>query len=99
MTEKEEITSLPVWVWFPVLPVEYYSKRWIKKTDNHIGRMIKIDTATLFVSREKFARVCVEVDLRKPLKSGYRLRGEYRRLRYEGLHDLCFLCGRYCHRE
>src|SRR4051812_33282334 len=36
-----------------------------------------------------------EVDLEKPLMTGYRMWGEYYRLQYEGLHDLCFGCGRY----
>lgn len=35
-------------------------------------------------SRGRFARVCVEVDLTKLLKSGYRLRGETHPLQYEG---------------
>lgn len=39
----------------------------------------------------------MEVDLCRPLKSGYRLRGEFWRLQYEGLHDICFECGRYGH--
>lgn len=38
--EKAEISSLPVWVRFPVLPVEYYTKRWLKKARNQIGRTI-----------------------------------------------------------
>lgn len=40
----------------------------------------------------------MEVDLRRPLKSRYRLRGDFWKLQYEGLHDICFECGRYGHR-
>lgn len=40
----------------------------------------------------------MQVDLEKPLMSGYRLRGHFWRLQYEGLHDICFECGRYKHR-
>lgn len=77
-----------MWVRFPVLPVEYYIERWLKKTWNGIGRTIKVDIATLLASRGKFAHVCTEVDLRKPLMAGYRLRREFWRLQYEGLHDI-----------
>lgn len=28
---EKEINKLPVWVRFPVLPVEYYTERWLKK--------------------------------------------------------------------
>lgn len=97
--DKEEIHTMPVWVRFPVLPVECYTIRWLKQAGNHIGRTVKVDFATLLASRGRFARVCVEVDLDKPLMAGYVMRGEYYRLQYEGLADLCFTCGRYGHRS
>lgn len=43
---------------------------------NKIGRTIKVDRTTLMASKGKFARVCIEVDLTKSLKAGYRFRGE-----------------------
>lgn len=54
---------------------------------------------TLNASKEKFTRVCMEVDLIKPLKARYKLRGTMWKLRYEGLHDLRFERGRYNHRS
>lgn len=89
---------MPVWVRFPVLPVECYTTRWLKQAGNHIGRTVRVDFATLLATRGKFARVCVEVDLDKPLMAGYRMGGDYYMLQYEGLTDLCFGCGRYGHR-
>lgn len=50
-------------------------------------------------SRGKFVRVFVEVDLTKPLKAGYNLRGVLQEVQYEGLHELCFHCGKYVHRS
>lgn len=97
--EKEEINTLPVWVRFPILPVEYYTMRWLKKAGNNIGRTVKVDITTLLASRGRFARVCVEVGLDMPLMVGYRMQEEYYMLQYEGLHDLCFGCGRYGHRS
>lgn len=64
-----------------------------------IGRKIKVDDTTLATSRRKFARVCVEIDLNKPLIASYKLRGEEGHFQYEGLHDLCFSCGKYGHKE
>lgn len=58
-----------------------------------------MDIATLLASRERFARVCIEVDLQKPLMAGYWIRGEFWRLQYEELHDLCFGCGCHGHRD
>lgn len=98
-TEKVEIHSMPVWVMFPILPVEYYTERWLKNAGNYIGRTIKVDIATLLALQGKFARVCMKVDLNKSLVAGYRMRREYYRLQYEGLQDLCFGCGRYEYRN
>lgn len=58
--KKAKINSLPVWVKFHVLPVEYYSERWLKKAGNLIGQNIKVDITTLLASQGKFAHVCVE---------------------------------------
>lgn len=52
-----------------------------------------MDETTLATSRGKFARVCVEIDLNKPLEASYKMRG------VEGLQELCFNCGRYGHKE
>lgn len=59
------IESLLVWIRFQILPVEYYMIKWLERGGNRIGRTIKIDKATTVASREKFAKVCVEVDLTK----------------------------------
>lgn len=69
------IKSLPVWVRFPILPVEYYTENWLKRAGERIGKTIKVDDATRAATLGKFARVCVEVELSKPLKAGYKIRG------------------------
>lgn len=78
--------------------MEYNTFRWLERAGNRIGRTVRVDKTTLIASRGKFARVCVEIDLTKPLRAGYRIKGEMHELQYEGLHDLCFHCGRYGHR-
>lgn len=57
-----------------------------------------IDT-TLAKSRGRFARVCIEIDLEKPLVATYKMKGKYWKLQYEGLHELCFVCGKYGHTD
>lgn len=84
MPRTAKIESLLVWIRFPVLPVEYYTHKWLVRAGNKIGKTMKVDKATLLASRGRFARVCVEVDLKKPLKTGYRLRGEFQEIQYEG---------------
>ncbi|KAJ1391965.1 Zinc finger, CCHC-type [Sesbania bispinosa] len=70
--------------------------------------MLKIDQNTLRKRREtrddeflteraKFARICVEIDLSKVLVSFFELNNRAYKVEYEGLHFICFNCGRYGH--
>ena len=34
----------------------------------HLGRLLKVDNHTMNLTRAKFVRMCVELDLTKPLK-------------------------------
>ncbi|KAJ1423981.1 Zinc finger, CCHC-type [Sesbania bispinosa] len=49
--------------------------------------------------RGKFARLCVEVDWKKPLISQFELLGRDYSVEYEGLFLICFTCGKYGHRK
>ncbi|CAI0459474.1 unnamed protein product [Linum tenue] len=91
------LTNLLVWVRLPKLPMDYYDSEILKDIGNSIGRYIKMDAATRDASRGHYARICVEVDLSKPLIVKYRLERRIRRLQYEGLHNVCFECGRFGH--
>lgn len=60
--------------------------------------MLKVDRLTSIHSRGQYARICVEVDLDRPLKSFIEIRGHKLFLEYEGLHLICFHCGKYGHK-
>lgn len=94
-TDKTE--SMIVWIRFPCLPAEYYDHKFLMRVGAKIGRPINIDTATSLVSRASFARVCVEVDITKPLLAKFTLRNRVRPIVYEGIHLICFSCGTYGH--
>ncbi|XVF49526.1 hypothetical protein PTKIN_Ptkin04bG0019700 [Pterospermum kingtungense] len=64
-----------------------------------IGRPIRIKQATDQVSRVKFAHLCVELDITKPLLAKFKLRRRTWRIEYEGIHFICFQCGVYGHRK
>ncbi|CAN1167008.1 hypothetical protein LINPERHAP2_LOCUS26982 [Linum perenne] len=97
--EDTILTTLRVWVRLPGLPLEYFDHSILKIIGDRIGRTVRIDHTTLEGSRGNFARLCVEVDLSKPLLSKYRLRRRVRRIEYEGLHVICFNCGCYGHKD
>lgn len=95
MTDTTE--KMLVWVRFPNLPMEYYDQSFLFRVGEKIGRPIMIDGATTLTSRGKFARLCVEVDITKPLLARFWLRDKIRRIEYEGIHLICFRCGIYGH--
>lgn len=71
----------------------------MQKIGDKIGRTIKVDGTTILISRGKFARVCVEIDITKPLLSKYTL-GEMKwSIEYEGIHLVYFNCGIYGHKQ
>ncbi|RYR05405.1 hypothetical protein Ahy_B06g085264 [Arachis hypogaea] len=60
--------------------------------------MLKIDELTSIHFREKFARIYVKIDLRKQIVPSFTALKKGFKLEYEGLHQICFKCGRYGHR-
>lgn len=94
---KDTTEHVLVWVRFSGLSIEYYNHLFLYKVGEKIGKPIKIDEATSLVSRGRFARMCIEVDITKPLLAYYKLRGKVRAIEYEGIHLVCFHCGMYGH--
>ncbi|MCH79492.1 hypothetical protein A2U01_0000242 [Trifolium medium] len=90
-------TSTAVWVRFSGLPIEYYDARILHFIGNRIGKTVKVDKNTLLQERGKYARLCVEVDLSKPLLAMFTLKERQYKVEYEGLHLLCLNCGRFGH--
>ncbi|CAN1154165.1 hypothetical protein LINPERHAP2_LOCUS19853 [Linum perenne] len=95
--EDSPITTLRVWVRLPGVPLGYFDVAILTIIGNRIGKTVRLDLTTLGGSRGNFARICVEVDLSKPLLSKYRLRRRVRRIEYEGLHTIFYSCGCFGH--
>mgnify|MGYP001567182811 CR=1 FL=1 len=64
---------------------------------NLLGKAIKVDEVTLKAARGKYARICVEIDLTKPLIPFIWVHQDLQAVEYEGLHQICFACGQYGH--
>ncbi|RYR54883.1 hypothetical protein Ahy_A06g030146 [Arachis hypogaea] len=60
--------------------------------------MLKIDELTSIHSRRKFARIYVKIDLEKKIVPSFTALEKGFKLKYEGLYQICFKCGRYGHR-
>lgn len=97
MSSSAKIDKTMVWVRFPSLNLLYYDESILMTLASTIGKPIKVDSNTLDVRRGRFARVCVEIDLTKPVIGKVGLQGFWYNVEYEGLHRLCTKCGCYGH--
>nr|KYP39534.1 LINE-1 reverse transcriptase isogeny [Cajanus cajan] len=90
---------IAAWIRIPGLPIELFNDRFLWRVGSKLGTMLKIDKLTSIQSRGRFARICVEIDLQKKLVSQINVLGHILRLEYEGLHSICFTCGKYGHKQ
>lgn len=73
--ENREINSMMVWVRLARIPIEFYNEKVLIQIGGKLGRAVKVDVTTLRAARGKYACICVEVDLTKPLVSMVTLNG------------------------
>lgn len=64
-----------------------------------LGLCYGLTQNTASEARGRYARICVQVDLNKPLTRQILLEGPIQEVQYEGLHTLCFSCERVGHRS
>lgn len=97
--DKATAIPTPVWMRFPLLPLEYYDEDIIMEIAGSLGKPIRVDNKTEASIRASFARVCVEIDLSQPLEPSVAI-GKYDySIEYEHIHLICFSCGRVGHRK
>lgn len=78
-------TYVPTWVRLPELPIEYYDKVVLEKIGNQIGNLLRIDSKTVAGEYGKFARLCINVDLQKPLPSSIKIGSLKQSIEYESV--------------
>ncbi|XP_020229303.1 uncharacterized protein LOC109810290 [Cajanus cajan] len=57
--------KIAAWVRIPGLPIELFNDRFLWRVGSKLGTMLKIDKLTSVQTRGRFARICVEIDLKK----------------------------------
>jgi hypothetical protein len=97
ISSQVKINKTLVWIRFPSLGMEYYDESLLLALATAVGTPVKVDVRTLEASRGKFARVCIEIDLDKPVVGKVWFRDYWYHIEYEGLHLLCKNCGIYGH--
>lgn len=64
---------------------------------NRIESIVTIVRNTLLQDIKTYARLCVEVNLFKPLLVMFSIKGRTYKVKYEWLHLLCLKCGKFGH--
>ncbi|KAL0016800.1 hypothetical protein SO802_003869 [Lithocarpus litseifolius] len=79
--------------------MELYEIEVLKQIGEAIGKVLQIDSHTAMEARGRYARLCIQIDVTKPLVDTV-LIGRFKQpVVYEGIHKLCFSCGRLGHRK
>lgn len=90
---KSSTTNLllvAVWIRLLELPIKYYEPSALRPIGETIGPVLRIDTHTAAETRGRFTRLCVQVNLDKPITKLLRMGGIGQPVQYKGLNSLCF---------
>ena len=90
---------LAVWVRLHKLPMELYETEVLKQIGTSIGKVLRIDTHTAMEARGRYARLCIQVDIKKPIIDTILIGKFEQPVIYEGIHELCFSGGRIGHKR
>nr|POF06267.1 hypothetical protein CFP56_75278 [Quercus suber] len=69
---EAKLTLVAVWERLPDLPIEFYDTSVLKEIGSVIRLVLRIYSYTAFEARGGYARLCVQVDLEKPLINSIR---------------------------
>ncbi|KAL6529986.1 hypothetical protein OROMI_028631 [Orobanche minor] len=92
-----KVDTAITWVRVQQLPPHFYRESILQVIAKGLGDPIKVDANTFWLERGKFARLCVQVDLSKPLERGIKVNGVFYNVVYENLQTLCYHCGKCDH--
>ncbi|KAL0001290.1 hypothetical protein SO802_015071 [Lithocarpus litseifolius] len=84
---------------FPELPIEFYDPSVLREIGSAIGPVLRIDSYTALGSRASYTRLCVQIDLSKPVINFVRVGCIKQKVMYKGISSLCFCCGRLGHEQ
>ncbi|KAJ1382865.1 hypothetical protein SESBI_43849 [Sesbania bispinosa] len=96
--EDYNVKKIVVWVRIPHLPAELYNPHFLSRAGSKLGTMLKIDETTSIHTCGRFTRICIDVDLSYQLIPYFNALGHTFKVEYEGLHMICFECGKYGHK-
>lgn len=75
--------------------MDYYDTGILHVVGSQVESVLKIDENTTRRTKGRFARIRVQLDLKKPLQPCVLINRKEKKVEYEGLHWICFNYGKY----
>ncbi|XP_073101892.1 uncharacterized protein [Elaeis guineensis] len=95
---KDQLKHVSVYIHLPDLPLELWDKEMLMKIMIVAGKPLFLDNWTERSTRMEFARLCVQLDLTKPICSGTKIEVNdsitWQEFIYEDLPDICYHYGK-----
>ena len=91
------VSLVVVWIRLYELPFELYEAEVLREIRESIGKVLRIEMHTAMEARGKYARLCIQIDINKPLINTILIERFEQAVNYEGIQKLCFSCGRLGH--
>ncbi|GKV21679.1 hypothetical protein SLEP1_g31635 [Rubroshorea leprosula] len=66
-------TTTALWARFPNLSADHYDPTTLQKIGNEVGTLLRVDAHTAHHTRGQYARVCVQIDLSRPVVKAVRI--------------------------
>ncbi|KAK9983145.1 hypothetical protein SO802_032670 [Lithocarpus litseifolius] len=92
------VSSVVVWIRLNELPIELYETEVLKEIGEAIGKVLRIDSHTAIEERGRYARLCVQIDINRPLINTILIGRFEQAVTYEGIQRLYFSCCRVGHK-
>jgi len=93
------VSSIAVWIRLNGLSIEYYNAEALYLIGKAIVNLLRVDTHITSEARSRFTRLCIQVDVTKPLVIAIKIGKLEQPVCYEGIQKLCFDCGRVGHKR
>lgn len=97
VAEKAKQIHTVVWVRLPQLRTKFYNGIILKTIGKSIGNLLKIDACTSATLRGRYARLCIELPLDRPVQTCILIGTHLQQLVYEGNNFICKNCGHLGH--
>lgn len=95
------IGRIDQWVRIPRFPWEFWTLEALTNLLREVEEVVRVDHHTLLRQKGRFARVCINTDVTEALPGSLSIPTPNRDLTipliYEGLHEVCALCGSPTH--